>query len=140
MINKVTLVGRLGKDPEVRTLDSGTNIAKFSIATDESYKDKSGEWQTITEWHNVILWRDLAERAERSLKKGFLVYLEGKLTSRSWQDENGNTKYITEVRGNMFRVLKSEFSGNGPQNNNASANTNVAKTTTTADTSDDLPF
>lgn len=136
MVNKVTLIGRLGKDPEVRTLDSGTNIAKFSMATDESYKDKNGEWQTQTEWHNVILWRGLAERAEQSLRKGVLVYLEGKLTSRSWQDDQGNTNYITEVRGNYFRVLQKETNGN------KAANTAPAPTTAPAavDSGDDLPF
>ncbi|WMX14765.1 MULTISPECIES: single-stranded DNA-binding protein [unclassified Aureispira] len=137
MVNKVTLIGRLGKDPEVRTLESGTNIAKLSLATDESYKDKSGEWQTITEWHNIIMWRDMAERAERMLKKGYLVYIEGKLTNRSWQDENGNTKYITEVRANTFRLLRSEMNGDRT-NGQVSKPNNV--TTTTADASDDLPF
>lgn len=136
MVNKVTLIGRLGKDPEVRTLDSGTNIAKFSVATDESYKDKNGEWQTQTEWHNVILWRGLAERAEQMLKKGVLVYIEGKLTSRSWQDDQGNTNYITEVRGNYFRVLQKETNGNRVQKNTPSDTTTPA----VADTGDDLPF
>ncbi|MGH1334882.1 MAG: single-stranded DNA-binding protein [Aureispira sp.] len=136
MVNKVTLIGRLGKDPEVRTLDSGTNIAKFSMATDESYKDKNGEWQTQTEWHNVILWRGLAERAEQHLKKGTLVYVEGKLTSRSWQDDQGNTNYITEIRGNYFRSLQQK-------ENNGNAVKNTAPSTTTApaaDAGDDLPF
>jgi single-strand DNA-binding protein len=137
MVNKVTLIGRLGKDPEVRTLENGTNIAKLSLATDESYKDKSGEWQTITEWHNVIMWRDMAERAEKMLKKGYLVYVEGKLTNRSWQDESGNTKYITEIRANTFRLLRSEK--NGDKNNGQASKPNTAATTT-ADASDDLPF
>ena len=136
MVNKVTLIGRLGKDPEVRTLDSGTNIAKFSMATDESYKDKNGEWQTQTEWHNVILWRGLAERAEQSLKKGALVYVEGKLTSRSWQDDQGNMNYITEVRGNYFRLLQQrENNGNAAQHTAPSTTAPAA-----ADTGDDLPF
>lgn len=138
MVNKVTLIGRLGKDPEIRTLESGTNIAKFSIATDESYRDKNGEWQTITEWHNIIMWRDLAERAEKQLKKGYLIYIDGKLTNRSWQDENGNTKYITEVRANTFRLLRSEFSGERPAN--TTTGTTTAAPTAAADTSDDLPF
>lgn len=138
MVNKVTLIGRLGKDPEVRTLDSGTNIAKFPLATDESYKDKNGEWQTITEWHNIIMWRDAAERAEKQLKKGFLVYIDGKLTNRSWQDENGNTRYITEVRANTFRLLRSEFTGE--RTNNVSQQASATSTTAAADTSDDLPF
>jgi len=139
MVNKVTLIGRLGKDPEVRTLESGTNIAKFSIATDESYRDKNGEWQTITEWHNIIMWRDLAERAEKQLKKGYLIYVDGKLTNRSWQDENGNTKYITEVRANTFRLLRSEFSGE--RSANSTMNTTAAAPSAPAtDTADDLPF
>jgi single-strand DNA-binding protein len=138
MVNKVTLIGRLGKDPEVRTLESGTNIAKLALATDESYKDKSGEWQTITEWHNVIMWRDMAERAEKMLKKGYLVYIEGKLTNRSWEDENGNKKYVTEVRANTFRLLRSEMNGN-KNNGEASTKPNTAAKLT-ADASDDLPF
>ncbi|BDS14142.1 single-stranded DNA-binding protein [Aureispira anguillae] len=137
MVNKVTLIGRLGKDPEVRTLDSGTNIAKFSLATDESYKDKSGEWQTITEWHNIIMWRDMAERAEKILKKGYLVYIDGKLTNRSWQDEHGNTKYITEVRANTFRLLRNELSGS---RTNGAAKTSTTSATPAVDSSDDLPF
>lgn len=136
MVNKVTLIGRLGKDPEVRTLDSGTNIAKFSIATDESYKDKNGDWQTQTEWHNVILWRGLAERAEANLRKGALVYVEGKLTNRSWQDDQGNTNYITEVRGTYFRLLSSkETNGNKAQQSAPSTSTAPA-----GEGSDDLPF
>ena len=137
MVNKVTLIGRLGKDPEVRTLDSGTNIAKFSVATDESYKDKNGEWQTQTEWHNVILWRGLAERAEQGLKKGSLVYIEGKLTSRSWQDEKGNTNYITEVRGNYFRVIQKESTK--AQQSSTTAPTNTAPAAVDS-SGDDLPF
>lgn len=138
MVNKVTLIGRLGKDPEIRTLETGTNIAKLSLATDESYKDKSGEWQTITEWHNVIMWRDMAERAEKMLKKGYLVYVEGKLTNRSWEDENGNKKYITEVRANTFRLLRSEM--NGDKNNGQESKPKAAAAKQTVDTSDDLPF
>lgn len=137
MVNKVTLIGRLGKDPEIRTLETGTNIAKLSLATDESYKDKSGEWQTITEWHNVIMWRDMAERAEKMLKKGYLVYVEGKLTNRSWEDENGNKKYITEVRANTFRLLRSEMNGD-KKNGQVSKPKAAAKQA--VDTSDDLPF
>ncbi|CAA6821612.1 MAG: Single-stranded DNA-binding protein [uncultured Aureispira sp.] len=133
MVNKVTLIGRLGKDPEVRTLETGTNIAKLSLATDESYKDKNGEWQTLTEWHNVIMWRDMAERAEKMLKKGYLVYIEGKLTNRSWEDEHGNKKYITEIRANTFRLLRSEMNGD---KKNGQASTAKQK----AAAPDDLPF
>lgn len=106
MINKVILIGNLGKDPEVKQLDSGSSVGRFSLATNESYKDKSGEWQNLTEWHNVVVWRNLAERAERSLKKGSLVYVEGKITTRKWQDKEGNDRYSTEVVANTFRLME----------------------------------
>ncbi|MEE9373691.1 MAG: single-stranded DNA-binding protein [Saprospiraceae bacterium] len=106
MINKVILVGNLGKDPEVRHLESGSVMARFSVATNENYQDKNGEWQTQTEWHNIVCWRSLAERAERSLKKGSLIYLEGKLTTRKWQDKDGNDKYTTEVVARTIRALE----------------------------------
>ena len=105
MVNKVILIGNLGKDPEVRHLESGSVVAKFSVATNENYRDKSGEWQTITEWHNVVVWRGLAEKAERSLKKGMQVYIEGKLTTRKWQDTNGNDRYTTDIVANYLRAL-----------------------------------
>lgn len=105
MVNRVILIGGLGKDPEVRRLENGTPVAKFSIATDENWKDKSGEWQKHTEWHDVIAWRDLAERAESQLKKGYNVYVEGKLTHRSWQDKDGNNRRTTEVVASYFRIV-----------------------------------
>ncbi|KAA3630806.1 MAG: single-stranded DNA-binding protein [Bacteroidetes bacterium] len=116
MINKVILIGNLGRDPEVRRLENGAVVAKFSIATNENYMDKSGEWQTLTEWHEIVVWRALAERAEKQLKKGMQVYIEGKLTHRSWQDQDGNNRKTTEVVGNLFRLLGkreggSSFSG-----------------------------
>lgn len=114
MINKVTLIGNMGKDPEVRRLENGTAVARLTVATNESYRDKSGEWQTVTEWHNVICWRYLAERAETQLKKGSLVYVEGKLTTRKWQDKDGNDRYSTEVVANTFRSLeRKENQGGG---------------------------
>lgn len=105
MVNRVILIGNLGKDPEVRRLESGAVVAKFSLATSESYKDKEGQWQDQTEWHEVVVWRNLAERAEQSLKKGSMIYLEGKLTHRSWQDADGNQRRTTEVVGSYYRVL-----------------------------------
>ena len=113
MVNRVILIGNLGKDPEVRRLENGAAVAKFTLATNENYKDKSGEWQTQTEWHNVIAWRNLAERAESSLKKGMTVYVEGKLTTRSWQDQDGNNRYTTEVVSNYFRILSKREAGAG---------------------------
>jgi single-strand DNA-binding protein len=116
MINKVTLIGNLGKDPEVRHLESGSVVAKFSVATNENYRDKNGEWQTITEWHNIVVWRQLAERAERSLKKGMLVYIEGKLSTRKWQDKDGNDRYTTDIIANVLRSLERREAGDGGAN------------------------
>lgn len=117
MYNKVTLIGHLGKDPEVRRLESGAVVAKFSLATSENYRDKAGEWQTLTEWHDIVTWRGLAERAERDLKKGSLVFVEGKLTTRKWQDKEGNNRYTTEVVAQLLKPLeKRESSGSGYNN------------------------
>ena len=105
-INKVILIGNLGKDPEVRHLESGVAVCNFSIATGETYKDKnSGEKITHTEWHNIVLWRGLAEVAEKYLKKGAKIYIEGKLRTRSWQVQEGNTKYTTEILGDNMTML-----------------------------------
>ena len=105
MVNKVILLGNLGKDPEVRQLESSNKVARFSIATHENYRDKSGEWQEITDWHNVVLWGPLAERAERFLQKGSLVFIEGKLKTRKWTDSSGVDKYTTEVVASTMRML-----------------------------------
>ena len=153
MINKVTLIGNLGSDPEVRHLESGAVVAKFSLATNESYKDKAGEWQTQTEWHNVIMWRNLAERAERDLKKGKLVFVEGKLTHRKYEKE-GQTRYITEVVANTYRLLEKRENTGGNYNNsfpnsepatktvesNAASKTPAKEASTTGEAEDDLPF
>ncbi|MGB0881683.1 MAG: single-stranded DNA-binding protein [Vicingaceae bacterium] len=105
-INKVILVGNLGKDPEVRYLEGGTAVANFPIATSETYKDRtSGERKTNTEWHNIVLWRGLAEIAEKYLKKGSQIYLEGKLRTRQWQDKDGNNRYTTEIVGDNLQML-----------------------------------
>ena len=105
-VNKVILIGNLGKDPEVRHLDSGVAVCNFPIATGETYKDRnSGEKVTHTEWHNIVLWRGLAEVAEKYLKKGAKIYIEGKLRTRSWQDQDGNTRYTTEILGDNMTML-----------------------------------
>lgn len=134
MINKVTFIGNLGKDPEVHRLENGAVVAKFSLATNENYKDKSGEWQTVTEWHDIVVWRQLAERAETQLKKGMQVYLEGKLIHRKWEDNDGNKRKNSEVVGNTFRVLekkdKPATAGDFPQSNDAPPR----------EGDDDLPF
>ncbi len=144
MINKVTLIGNLGKDPEVRTLDSGTKVAQFPIATNENYQDREGNWQTKTEWHNVVMWRNLAERAEKSLKKGMLVYVEGKITNRKYTDQEGKDRYITEIVANTYRILDRKDSEGGgytappPAEPNKSSSTTPAAAEPTED--DDLPF
>jgi len=128
MINKVTLVGNLGRDPELRRLESGAAVAQFSIATSENYKDRNGEWQSQTEWHDVVLWRNLAERAESQLKKGMLIYLEGKLSTRKWEDKDGNPRKTTEVIGSYLRILnrREEQSGGGYQGGSASTSAPTA--------------
>lgn len=105
MVNRVILIGHLGKDPEIRRLESGAVVARFTVATEERYKDKEGKWQSQTEWHDVVAWRQLAERAESTLKKGMSVYIEGKLSTRSWQDQEGNNRRTTEVVASYYRVV-----------------------------------
>jgi single-strand DNA-binding protein len=107
MINKVILVGRLGKDPEVRSTPSGTSVAKFSLATDERFTDKNGEKQERTEWHNIVAWGKLGEICGQYLKKGKLVYIEGSIRTDSWDDkESGQKKYRTEIVANTMKMLE----------------------------------
>jgi single-strand DNA-binding protein len=104
-INKVILVGNLGKDPEVRTIQSGAQVARFSLATSESYTNKEGQKVENTEWHNVVLWRGLATVAEKYLKKGNKVYIEGKLRNRQYEDKDGVKKYTTEIEATDMLLL-----------------------------------
>jgi single-strand DNA-binding protein len=104
-VNKVILVGNLGKDPEVRHLEGGTTVARFTLATNDYYKDKSGNRVERTEWHNVALWRDLAEVAEKYLRKGQQVYLEGRIRTRQYQDKDNQTRYITEIVAEELTML-----------------------------------
>lgn len=106
-VNKVILIGTLGKDPELKYTPQGTAVTKFSMATNESFKDKqSGEWKERTEWHNIVCWQRTAEVAAEYLKKGRKVYIEGRLTTRSWDDkETGQKKYMTEVVANDLVLL-----------------------------------
>jgi len=105
MINKVTLIGNLGQDPEIRTLENGTQVGRFSLATSDAYKDKNGDWQNQTDWHNIVVWRDLAERAASQLKKGSMVYVEGKISNRKYTDKDGVEKTVTDIVANTFRLL-----------------------------------
>lgn len=105
-VNKVILIGNLGRDPEIKKLENGATLASFSMATSESYTDKvSGKKIENTDWHDVILWRGLAELAEKFLKKGMKIYVEGRLKKRSWQDREGNTRYNVEVIGDEMTIL-----------------------------------
>ena len=104
-VNKVILVGNVGKDPETRYLDEGTAFSKFPLATSETYKNKAGERVSNTEWHNVVLWRGLAQVAEKYVKKGTQVYIEGRIKTRSYDDQDGNKKYITEIVGDQMQLL-----------------------------------
>ena len=108
MVNKVILVGRLGKDPETRYTGGGQAVCNFSLATDETFKSRSGERQKRTEWHRIVLWGKLAEIAQQYLKKGTQVYIEGRIQSRQWEDKrDGQKKTTTEVVGNVMRMLSS---------------------------------
>ncbi len=113
-VNKVILIGNLGSDPEVRHLSSGSVVANFNIATSESYTNKNGERVTQTEWHRIELWDGLAKIAEQYLKKGQTVYIEGKLRTENWQDNDGNNRTTTRIRGLNMTMLggRSEGSGN----------------------------
>ncbi len=147
-VNKVILVGNLGKDPEVRTLDNGTKVARFSLATTESYKDRnSGERVDQTEWHNIVLWRGLAEIAERYLRKGSQIYVEGKLQTRSYEDKEGITKYNTDIVGLNMTMLggksdggESQNSYNQPSSPKETTSSGTAPSSTSSDDIDDLPF
>lgn len=137
-VNKVILIGHLGKDPEVRHLENGTAVANFTLATSESYKDKEGNRIDQTEWHNIVVWRGLADVAEKFLRKGSQVYVEGKLRTRSWEDQTGNKRYTTEIVADNFTML-SKKDDNLQQQAPATPNTTV-QNSAPVDDADDLPF
>ena len=143
-VNKVILIGNLGKDPEIRRLENGAVVASFSIATSESFTDKnSGEKKEITDWHDIVLWRGLAEIAEKYIRKGTKIYVEGKLKKRSWQDKEGNTKYNTEVIGEELTILsRLEISDKtaAPYNSSGTPNLPSDMPGLSSSTDDDSPF
>jgi single-strand DNA-binding protein len=151
MINKVTLIGNLGGDPEIRHLENGTAVGRFSLATNENYKDKDGNWQKQTEWHNVVVWREQAERAEKQLKKGMMVFVEGKISYRKYTGQDGNERNVTDIVASQFRMLE-RLEGSGGGSDSRFPNTeqparNTASTSVPADApppppaeGDDLPF
>lgn len=145
-VNKVILIGNLGADPEVRSLESGVKVATINVATSESYKDKNGERQTQTEWHRVVLWRGLAEVVERYLKKGSQVYIEGRLRTRSYEDQDGKKMYVTEIEARDLTML-GRREGEGSDYGNKQDNRSDSKDSSPkqaegsdANEADDLPF
>ncbi len=111
MVNRVTLIGRLGKDPEMRYTPSGAAVARFSVATDENRKDQSGNWVQDTTWHNIVVWGQAAERAAENLKKGNMVYIEGKISMRNWEDKEGQKRTSFEIVAFSYRNLTPKSGG-----------------------------
>ncbi|MCF8374680.1 MAG: single-stranded DNA-binding protein [Bacteroidales bacterium] len=139
MLNKVMLIGNVGKDPEVRYFDNGVAKAQFSLATTESYKNKEGQKTELTEWHNVVIWRGLAEVVEKYVKKGDKLFIEGKVKTRSYDDKDGNKKYITEIVADNMSMLggrKSDGTDSGQTTNEPAADYHADA----PHEGDDLPF
>ena len=142
-VNKVILVGRLGRDPEMKSTPSGQTVAKFSIATDERYTDKSGERQERTEWHNIVAWARLAEICGQYLKKGKLVYIEGSLRTDSWDDkETGQKKYRTEIVARDMKMLdkKGDDGGGGGGGYASTRSSSSAAGADMAEDDEEVPF
>ena len=143
-LNKAMIIGRLGRDPEVRYTQSNTAVATLSIATSERYKDKQGEWQENTEWHRVVAWDRLAEICQQYLSKGDQVYIEGPIQTRQWEDKDGQTRYTTEIKAREMTMLggKNSGGGNAPSkpNNSKPASSSVDLNENFDDMDDDLPF
>lgn len=145
-LNKVMLIGNLGKDPEVRYTTSGQAVASFNLATSEKFKNKSGEWEERTEWHRVTLWGKLAEIAGEYLAKGKTVYIEGRLQTRKWTDRDGNDKYTTEIVGDKMQMLGGKGDGGSSSGGGTRrpAAGGVSDTTVSYDEppfqDDDIPF
>lgn len=138
MINKVILIGNVGADPEVRYLDGGVAVARFSLATTEVYNNKNGEQVRQTEWHNIVLWRNLAQIAEKYVKKGMLLYIEGRLRTRNWEDQNGNKRYTTEIYGDNMQMLTRKQ--DMPERPAETPAPQAPAAVSMPDDSDDLPF
>ncbi len=138
MVNKAILIGRLGRDPETRYTGGGTPVCNFSLATDESYTDKSGDRKKKTEWHNIVAWGKLAENCSNLLSKGKLAYVEGRLQTREWNDRDGNKRRTTEIVINRMRILTPR---DGPTlDMDAGAGVEPPEETAPHITDDDVPF
>lgn len=142
-INKVILIGRLGKDPEVKYTTNGSPVAKFSVATDEVFKDRSGEQQRRTEWHNIVAWNKLAEICGEYLTKGKQVYIEGSIRSRQWEDQSGNKRTAYEIVARDMKMLGSKLESERTAAQDRSAvesDTPVSPPTPPEMSDDDIPF
>ena len=143
MVNKVILMGHVGKDPEVRRMDNNLAVARFSLATNERW-NKDGNWVDHTEWHNIVVWRDLAERTEKFIRKGSLIYVEGKIRSRSYEDKDGVKRYVTEILADTMRLVGSKPEGAQTAATQQPVSQNAAmppiETTNLDAVPDDLPF
>jgi len=142
MINKVILVGNLGQDPELKYTQSGIAVATLSVATNRAWRDKDDNWQDETEWHRVIVWAQAAERCSTSFSKGNKVYVEGRLQTRKWQDQNGNDRYTTEIVSNVLKNLtpKETEGGGGFSGEPPLPNENSMGSAGDSGTGDDVPF
>ena len=145
-VNKVILVGRIGKDAEIKNFEKGNSLIKFSVATSDNYKTKEGEWKENTEWHNIVMWTQHADNYANRFVKGVMVYIEGKIQTRSWDDQNGNKKYMTEISALYHKVIQKVET-----NNNSTGQTQQARQPEKvpaqakehqafSDPDDDLPF
>jgi single-strand DNA-binding protein len=140
-VNRVMLIGNLGKDPDVQILEGNIAVAKFSLATTETFKDRAGKLISQTEWHTVVLWRGLAELAQKYLHKGSLVYIEGRLRTRSWEDKEGNKKFATEVVGDNLIMLDKRSDGpSHPHIHHAGMEGSTDAPSPLGEPSEDLPF
>jgi len=139
-VNKVILVGNLGKDPEIRYTPQGTAVANFSMATSERYKDKDGQQQEKTEWHNIVAWRQLAEICGKFLSKGSQIYCEGKIQTRSYDDRDGNKRYITEIVMDQMQMLGSKGDSGERQQAPQQRQQPAAQNKPAAHAPDDPPF
>ena len=140
MINKVILIGNLGKDPEVRNTQGGSSVANLSVATTEKVKDKDGNWSDHTEWHRVVCFGKTAENVGRFLKKGRQVYVEGRIRTEKWKDQSGNDRYTTEVVANEIRFLGGGGQREAEPSRAAPADTTSASGGYTAAGDEDIPF
>ncbi len=146
MVNKVILIGNVGKDPVVRNVSDNNPVATFTLATNEVYKDQSGQLQKITEWHNIVAWKNLAQLAEKYIKKGTQLYVEGRIRSRNYTDKDNQTRYITEILADKILLLGkkddaiTETPSTAYSQTENEPNTDINNAIATENSDDDLPF